>query len=76
MKIVTLNAKNKRYALIFMKYDHAGIGGKCIDNTITYYYSDSLKELERLKLDILNASGYKYYPNIDIYDYKEMRYVK
>lgn len=74
MKIVTLNAKNKRYALIFMKLDRAG--GKCIDNTITYYYSDSIKELAKLELDIRNASGYKYYPSIDIYDYKESRYVR
>ena len=74
MKIVTLNAKNKRYALIFMKLDRAG--GKCIDNTIIYYNSDSIKELAKLELAIRNASGYKYYPNIDIYDYKEMRYVR
>lgn len=75
MKIVTFGNKIKRFALIVMKCDRST--KESVDNTITFYYSDDLKELSKLELSLREVSmNSPHYLDIKTYDYKEMHYVR
>ena len=80
MKIVTFgkeiqNNKRTRYALIIMKLDRKT--RESVDNTITYVYSNNLKELQSLKTNLYEVSIDKpHLMDICLYDYQEMHYVR
>ena len=75
MKIITMGKKS-RYALIVMLKDR--ITRKSIDDKITYYNSDNIKELRKLYLSMLNFhldnGDSKTLLDCCIYDYKEGHY--
>lgn len=79
-KIVTFgkqiqNNKRTRYALMIMKLDQKT--GESLDNTITYVYSNNLKELRKTLSDLLMVSCEKPFKlDMHIYDYQEMHYVR
>lgn len=75
MKIITLGKKHSRYALILMKLEKPN--GKSIDDTITYYNSDDLNELQNLASTLIEEIGVKVQHHLDlnIYDYHDMKYV-
>ena len=80
MKIVTFgkeiqNNKRTRYALIIMKLDRKT--RESVDNTITYVYSNNLKELQSLETKLHEISIDKpHLMDICTYDYQEMHYVR
>ena len=78
MKIVTFgkeiqNNKRTRYALIIMKLDRKT--RESLDNTITFVYSNNLKELVKTETHLHEVAIDKpHYMDTKIFDYQEMRY--
>lgn len=79
-KIVTFGKeiqhnKRTRYALIIMKLDRKT--DESVDDTITYVYSNNLKELQKLETHLIEISIDKPHKmDLHIYDYHEMHYVR
>ena len=79
-KIVTFgkeieNNKRTRYALIIMKVDRKT--GVSVDDTITFVYSNNLKELRKTKTKLCEISIDKPHKmDMVIYDYRENHYVR
>ena len=71
-----IGKEHTRYSLILMKVDR--ITKKSIDDTITYFNSNSLEELQRVRYDLI--VHHKFDENclldIAIYDYIEGHYCR
>ena len=80
MKVVTFgkeiqNNKRTRYALIIMKLDRKT--RESVDNTITFVYSNNLKELQQLETSLYEVAIDKpHLMDINLFDYQEMKYVR
>ena len=75
MKTITFGDSNSRYALIFMKVNREN--NNPYDNTVSFVYSNNLKELDELMQDLINLPfNSEFKLDIDIFDYKKCVYVK
>ena len=77
-KVVTYGNKNSRYAVILIKRNSEG---KCIDNTISYYYDDDFDSVQFI-YDSLQRCQDSHIEretgiilDIDVYDYQQTKYI-